>query len=82
VFHTFHLFVYLQAQKMVKEQSVATGVADKTRAWNKTMILGERWVATLDKRQEVLTAYIPKGGVDRLERLCTSWSDLGDILFR
>eukprot|EP00037_Helgoeca_nana_P002847 m.36582 g.36582 ORF g.36582 m.36582 type:complete len:792 (+) comp12869_c0_seq2:390-2765(+) len=71
-----------EAQKMVKEQSVATGVADKTRAWNKTMILGERWVATLDKRQEVLTAYIPKGGVDRLERLCTSWSDLGDILFR
>lgn len=72
----------LQVKNMVKEQSVVTGQGDKTRAWNKTMVMAERWVATLDKRQSHLTGLTPKGGVDRLERLCTSWSELGDILFR
>ena len=62
--------------------SVTTGSGDKTRVWNKSMLHGERWIGQLDKRQGYISSIMPKGGVDRLERLCTTWSELADILFR
>mmetsp|Transcript_26563 Transcript_26563/g.69875 ORF Transcript_26563/g.69875 Transcript_26563/m.69875 type:complete len:800 (-) Transcript_26563:923-3322(-) len=74
--------VVREVKKMVKEQDAATGSQEKSTAWNRAMVLAERWVATLDKRQGHLHSQLPKGGVDRLERLCTSWSEIGDALFR
>jgi hypothetical protein len=63
--------------------SASSSDVDFTAHWNHAMSVSKRWVEGLRKRQAYLQVLLPQnGGVSALERWCTTWSELADVLFK